>query len=165
VETGPIAADQQSWAGFHVTHAAPLPGDRVLLSVTRYTPRPSPALFVFDAGRNEFSFFADADPDIRDPSRLFYARAISPDAVVAVHFSGRTRKAAEIYYNRFNHLALFTPRYPAGIEVLKLGIDDGNVEAWTVRDRTLHLHTRDGRDPQRVRDRYWSLDLSQFLES
>ncbi len=164
VKTGKISEDQSAWVGFHVTGATSLPGKLVLLSVNRYTPRQSPALFLFDVRNSTYKFLASVDPDIRNPLRYFDTRVISPSATMAVFYSGRTRLAAEIYYNRYNHLMLFTKQYPYGIEVMKLGIDTGNVQDWYVRNRTLYLYSLDGRDNNNAREGYWALDLSQLLD-
>ena len=80
-----------------------------------------------------------------------------------LYYSDTKRKSAEIYHNYFNHIVLFNANYPNGLEVLKLGIDDGNVMAWHVSGKTLYLATKDNRDPKHPKLKNWSLDISQAL--
>jgi hypothetical protein len=47
------------------------------------------------------------------------------------------------------------------LEVLKLGIDDGNVRAWAMQGKTLCLQTQDKR--KQVKDFAWVLDLNKVL--
>jgi hypothetical protein len=58
---------------------------------------------------------------------------------------------------------LFSPQHPQGLEVIKLGLDDGNVIDWTVIDKTLWLRTRDRRNDELPDGMVWSLDLSSVF--
>jgi hypothetical protein len=156
-------ADQAAVAGAFVVDAACLPNHRVLLAVHRYDPRPKPVLYLYDATGRAVTKLADADPDGMDLYRFFRWLPAGPDAALVLYFSGRTRQSAEIYHNFYNHVLLFTPAHPQGLEILKLGIDDGNVREWALADRTLYLKTLDNRDPRKLHEATWTLDLSKLL--
>lgn len=155
--------DQAEWKGVGVLEAIPLPAGRALLAIRYFAPRPRCALVRADRAARAFSWIAEADPSIREPHRHFVCRCVPGDVALVLHFTGRTRKRAELYYNRRHHLRVFTPDRPDGLEVLDLGLDVGAVADFVLRDRVLHLETfdpREARDPPR---RHWTLDLSAVL--
>jgi hypothetical protein len=95
--------------------------------------------------------------------RYLETRWQDADHMLLLHYSGRTREAAEAYYNRYSHFLLFSPRYANGLEILTLGIDIGSVRRWTLRDKTLFLRTQDTRGTAPKHEQNWSLDLSALL--
>ena len=79
------------------------------------------------------------------------------------HLFDRVMASLEIYHNLYNHVVLFSRNQPDGLELLKLGIDTGNVDEWFVQDNVLYLRTLDRRDALNNRIGFWSLDLSNVL--
>lgn len=73
--------------------------------------------------------------------------------------------SADVYHNYYNHILLFSPDHPKGRELLKLGIDVGNVDDWSIQGNTLFLRTIDSRDPAQPRMSAWSLDISNALHT
>lgn len=158
-----IHPQQDSWVGFYALDVACMPGNRALVAVAYYNPRVSYALYLYDIAAASFRHLVDVEPDIQDPYRFFEVRRPAADTALVLYYSDRTRKAAELYHNYYHHILLFSPRYADGIEVLRLGIDTGNVTDWTVSDGTLYLRTLDGRDAANPKRGSWSLDLSRVL--
>jgi hypothetical protein len=161
--TARLDAAQDSWSGFLAPSVACLPGNRLLLAVTYYAPQVKEALYVYDLARNEFYSLGRVAPNTDDYDKFFEVQAVSADTAVVLYYTGTKRIAAEKYYNEFNHLRLYSPRYPQGVELLKLGVDDGNVTRWAIADRILFLQTIDKRDAKKPIERMWSLDLSKVL--
>ena len=96
------------------------------------------------------------------PPHYLDSLQLSPEAVLVVYRTDRVRLAAERYVNRYDHLLLFSPRYPDGLEVARLGIDDGNLRAWRLVGSKLWLQTFDTRGDA-PREFAWSLDLARVL--
>jgi hypothetical protein len=155
--------DQDDWVGFYVIGAAKLVGGRVLVGLTIYNPRPTHGLCLYSPAADGFRWMGFVDADIRDPSRVFEHRVLPGDRAIVISYSGRTRKAAEIYHNYYNHVYAFTAQRAGGVEVAQVGIDTGNIRDWDVEGTTMLLHTVDDRDPKKPHESYWSLDLRRVL--
>ncbi|MGE3164645.1 MAG: hypothetical protein AB7O52_07055 [Planctomycetota bacterium] len=158
-----FGVDQSRWVTCSVLDATALPGQRLLVAVSYHDPRPRYALYVYELLHRRFAHLADVAPDARDLSRLFDQRIIRDHEHLVLYYSDTRRKSAEIYHNYYNHLVLFARERP-GLEILKLGIDVGNVRAWGVVGRKLYLETIDNRDHSNPRVGHWSLDLRKVLE-
>ncbi len=57
----------------------------------------------------------------------------------------RKREKAEFYHNYYQHIMLFNKTYPQGIEIVKLGINDGILLEWAVKKHVLYMNTYDNR--------------------
>ena len=164
----PIGMDEQDprWLDFVVADLACLPGDRlaVLFSYRQFAA--AKKLFLYDVGNGRFSFITRPTLIPKNLAWGAYMEVRPVDAKSAILFfaTDRRRKAAEVYHNYYNHFWLFGPRYPDGIELLKLGIDVGNATEWQVRDQTLYLHTMDTRDLKNTRESAWSLSLNKAFQ-
>jgi hypothetical protein len=158
-----LDAAQDSWGGFLAPSVACLPGNRLLLAVVYYAPQVKEALYVYDIASGEFSALGRIAPNTENYDKFFEVQPVSADTALVLYYTGTKRIAPERYYNELNHLRLYSPRYPQGVELLKLGIDDGNVTRWAVVERTLWLHTTDKRDLHKPVERYWSIDLTKVL--
>lgn len=158
-----IHPQQDSWVGFYALDVACLPGNRALVAVAYYNPRVSYALYVYDIAAASFRHLVDVEADIRNPYRFFEIQRPSADTALVLYYTGRTRKAAELYHNYYHHFMLFSPQHTDGVELLRLGIDTGNVTDWTISDGKLYLQTLDGRDAASPKQGSWSLDLSRVL--
>jgi hypothetical protein len=55
-----------------------------------------------------------------------------------------------------------SPRHPDGLEIARIGIDDGNVRGWRFSGHKLWLQTSDDRGDA-ARRFVWSLDLTGVL--
>ncbi len=138
---------------------------QLLVAISYRNPISKRALYRFDIDKLSFILISDLVSHNRQNAYFEQKQLDSKNALV-IYYTNRKRQAAEIYFNYYNHILLFTPAYPDGIEILKLGIDIGNVTEWIVIDKRLFLKTRDGRDSTRDKEAiigYWSLDLSQLL--
>ena len=142
-----------------------LPNRQLLVAIDYSNPAAEFALYRFDIDRLSFAIIYDSVSHNRQ-NKYFEQMHLDSENTLAIYYSGRTRQASELYFNYYNHILLFTPAHPEGIEILKLGIDIGNVKEWFVIDKKLFLKTSDGRDyirDKQARIGYWSLNLSQLL--
>ena len=158
-----LESAQPKWVGFLMRDAACLPQQRVLLAVSYTEPEPRDALYVYDIAGKMFTKLGRVDPDSRYLHHFFEVRAIADDSAIAVYFSDVYRLGPERYLNQYNHLRLYSPRYPDGLALLKLGLDNGNIERWAIVGTTLWLDTVDARDARQPKKFMWSLDLSKVL--
>lgn len=157
-----LQADQAEWLQYFVFDAACLTSSQLLLAVGYFDPRRKNALYLLHGESGGFQLISEVDSDTRDLGKFFEIRPVSPDTALALYYTRRTRQSAEIYHNYFNHLMLFSPAHPQGMEIATIGIDVGNVRRWDVADGTLYLHTVDARN-KRPKERNFSLDLSPLF--
>jgi len=152
---------QEGWIISSAFEVGCLPRGQLAISLIHYQPRPVPTLYTYDIGANTFRKVSDLvyDSSSGAPDSLFNLLPAGSDAAVLLFHTGEIRLKAERYVREYDHVMLFSPRHPQGLEVLKLGLDDGNVASWFVTAKTLWLETEDRRDPKLPR-RFWSLDLS-----
>ncbi len=159
------APNPKTFTAIKVIDIACLPDRQLLVAIAYRNPVSKIALYRFDIDKLSFALISDMVSHNRQ-SEHFELKQLDSENALVLFYSGRTRQAAELYFNYFNHIILFAPAYPEGIEILKLGIDIGNVKEWIVVDKRLVLKTRDGRDSTRDKEAiigYWSLDLSHLL--
>ncbi len=155
----------ETFTSLKVSDIGCLPYRQLLVVIAYSKPRAEFALYRFDIDSLSFALISDLVSRYRQ-NEYFAQKQLDSENAIVIYYTGSTRQAAEIYYNYYNHILLFTPAHPEGIEILKLGIDIGNVDEWIVINKILFLKTRDGRDKTRdnkSRIGYWSLDLSQML--
>ncbi len=155
---------QPRWAGFNLAAAACLPGALLALAVHYADPAPKDALYLYDAAAAGFRPLGRIEPDAsRLPLRYFDVLPAGSDAALLRHGSDGVRVAAETYARGREHLWLFSPRHPQGLEVLDLALADGNVRRWGLVGKTLWLETEDLRARGKGAGFVWSLDLSRVL--
>jgi hypothetical protein len=156
---------QSSWGVWRVLDAACLPGDRLAIGMAYANPRAQHALYVYDIAGNAFAKIGDAVRDSSGglPGRLFETWPVGPDSALVLWHSGEIRVKAEVYVRERDHFTLFSPRHPQGLELLTLGLDDGNVERWAMVGHTLWLQTVDARNIEKPTAFAWSLDLAKAL--
>ncbi|PTT87296.1 hypothetical protein DBR42_11970, partial [Pelomonas sp. HMWF004] len=92
--------------------------------------------------------------------RFFETWPVAANAALVLFHTDELRLKAEVYAKKYGHLMLFSDRFPQGLEVLKLGLDDGNVRRWAMNGKTLWLDTVDLRTNATF---VWSLDLSKLI--
>src|SRR5690606_7755671 len=85
----------------------------------------------------------------RNLDRFFSLIKLAPDTTLALYYTDRRRESAEVYFNDYSHVMLFSPRYPGGLKLLSLSIDQGTIDRWVVQNKVLHLETNDGRKHKR----------------
>ena len=158
-----LDAAQASWGGYYAVAAAMLPGNQVALSVGYHAPYAKEALYVYTPATNQYRRIETIEPHMTNgpPFTSFETLAAMPEAILVLFHTGRVRLAPEDYVYQDDHVVLFSPRHPLGLEIVKLGIDDGNVRAWAMQDKTLWLQTQDRR--KKPKDFCWSLDLTKVL--
>ena len=164
--------EKKNWSILEAEEAICLPHKAFGL-VARYSTqsRPSPVrgffLFTPNLGPTEqVSILAERvepDPFRGLPFVFATAQEVGLDSILVLYHTESIRLMAEVYVNRYDHLVLFSKKYPKGIEVLKLGIDQGNVHRWTVEDRTLSIESIDARLKGQPKTHYWQLNLSNVL--
>jgi hypothetical protein len=161
---GRLDPQQDSWTIFFHSGVAELPANRLLLGVYYYAPQVKEALYVYDTVKDSYAKIANVEPhNTFDRQKFFEARAVAPNAVIVQYFTGRIRLAPEVYYNTPSHLRLFSPRYPDGVDVLRLSADDGSIERWAVIDKTLWVMSSDQRQRNKPKNFIWSLNLGNVL--
>ncbi len=163
LSTNMLDAQMGKWINYSVVDAACLPAQRLLLAVNYYDPRSKTALYLYDAPNQQFSVFSNADAHAQNLGRYFEQKDLNSGETLITYYSDTQRKSAEIYHNYYNNIVLFSDKYPQGIEILKLSIDDGNIKDWNVIDKKLVLHAIDNRDHNNPKPYFWSLDLSKIL--
>jgi hypothetical protein len=160
-----IDPGQQTWGVSHALDAACVPGERLVVGMAYANPRTQHALYLYDLRGNASRKLGDAvrDSSTGLPDRLFETWPVAPDSALVLWHSGEIRVKAEVYVRERDHFMLFSPRHPQGLEVLTLGLDDGNVERWAMVGRTLWLETVDARDIAKPKTFVWSIDLTKAL--
>lgn len=160
-----IDPSQTSWGASRALDVACLPGDHLAIGLYYANPRTRHAIFVYDIAANAFHKIGDAvlDSSSGVPERSFETWPVTPDSAMVLWHSGDVRVKAEVYVRERDHLLLFSPHHPQGLEVLSLGLDDGNVERWAMVGKTLWLETVDARNITKPATFVWSLDLAKAL--
>ncbi|MDL2358218.1 MAG: hypothetical protein QFF03_23470 [Pseudomonadota bacterium] len=165
VKQRPVTLDpaQASWQLYFPVAAACLPAQQVALSVSYTSPIMKEALYVYQRASQQFRRIAVIEPEMSSapPFSSFETLAATPEAMLLLYRTGVIRLGAGNFAYQQNHLVLFSTRFPQGLEVLTLGIDDGNVRSWAMQGKTLWLQTRDKR--KQPKDFTWSLDLGKVL--
>lgn len=165
VSTNELSSQTKNWILYSVVDVACLPDQKLLVAVNYYDPRSKIALYLYDTANQSFSLFSEADTNAQNLDKYFEQKNLNSGESIIVYYSETKRKSAEIYHNYYNNIVLFSDKHPQGLEILKLGIDDGNVEDWQVTDKKLLLHTIDNRDHKDPKSYSWSLDLSKVLSN
>lgn len=155
---------EAGWVIAGVQQVACLLGAQVAIGLSYATADTGQMVLVYDAATNVVRKIGEAVHDGASgrPDRLIDTRDAGPDRSVLLYHTGEIRLRAEVYAREHDHLVAFSPRHPQGIEVLRLGIDDGNIVEWRVVGKALCLRTEDPRHPAQGA-RFWSLDLSGVL--
>jgi hypothetical protein len=138
-----------------------LPAGRLLFHLKYRDPRPRDAVFLYDTAIDRARRLSEVDPDWSRglPFQYLDSLQVRPDVVFARYSSEKERIGPQSYVNHFEHLLLFSPRHPDGLEIVTLGLDDGHVRRWGMVGNRLWLETADDRADQAGRF-IWSLDLT-----
>ncbi len=159
------APNPENFYGIKVMGVGCLPNRQLLVVIGYWKPGAAFALYRFDIDRLSFTFIHDLISSNKQ-AQYFEQIHLDSENVLVLYYSDSRCQASELYFNYYNHILLFTPAHPEGIEILKLGIDIGNVKKWGLIYKKLFIETRDARDSirdKKARIGYWSLDLSQWL--
>ena len=156
---------QDSWSSARVFQIACLPGRQLAVGLVHAESRPTQTLLSYDTAANTFRKVAEIvyDSSSGSPASLFDTLPAGPEATLLVYHTGEIRLKAEVYVREHDHVLVFSPKHPQGLEVLALGLDDGNVAKWALSGKTLWLESQDRRDTKQPRQFFWSLDLSAVL--
>lgn len=157
-----LDADQDSWIHYSPLTVSTLPDGKVLLAVGYHDPHSKEALYLYNPVTNHFRHLSEIEPVMTVLPFIHYEiMYAAPNVALVQYYTDSIRLAPEDYVYGYNHFLLFSSRYPEGIEILKLGIDDGNVHGWGMQDKTLWMRTHDKR--KQPKNFIWSLDLTQVL--
>lgn len=163
----PVRLDpaESTWTSARAVQAGCLPGPLLALGLACATSDTFQSVVVYDRATHEVHKLADAvyDASSGRPDSLLATRDAGPEHSLLLFHTVELRLRAEVYVREFDHVRVYSPRHPQGLEVLKLGLDDGNVVDWLIKDKTLWLRTQDRRDDKQPGDFVWSLDLSSVL--
>jgi hypothetical protein len=163
----PVQLDpaEGKWVTARAVEAGCLPGPLVALGLAYAAGDTFQSVVVYDRSTRQVRKLADAvyDASTGHPDSLLDTRAAGADRALLLYHAGELRLRAEVYLREYDHILVFSPQHPQGVEVLKLGLDDGNVVDWLVVGKTLWLHTQDRRDDRQPGTFFWSLDLSAVL--
>ena len=159
-----LDAQQAKWMFYNAGEVLELPGNKLLAQIGFFNPGPNDRLYLIDLGTGAARNFGAIEPDWAAglPPRYIDNLQLTPEAVLVAYRTDKVRLAAERYVNRYDHLLLFSPRHPQGLEVARIGIDDGNVRDWRFVGGKLWLQTSDDRGDI-PKTAAWSLDLSHAL--
>lgn len=158
-----LEAAQEAWGMYFPLAVACLPGRQAAVAVGYTAPMMKRALYLYAADSNQFRRIDSIESDMSGPPPFssFETLAISSNAKLVNYRTGVIRLGAENYVYRYNHILLFSPSHPQGLELIKLGLDDGNLREWAMQGKTLWLRTQDKR--KQPQDFVWSLDLQRVL--
>jgi hypothetical protein len=159
-----IKGKDDSWMLTSPLDVSCLPANRVLVGISYHNPIARFALYVYDVTKNSFSDIGMVRPELRPPTPglfPFETLAIAPDTVLARYHTDEIRLGADDYVYAYDHIRLFSSKYPDGLEILKLSINDGNIQTWGMKDGVLWLQTKDRR--KGGKEIVWSLDLTKIL--
>jgi len=163
----PVKLDpaESTWVSARVIEAGCLPGPLVALGLAYATGDTYQSVLVYDRATHTARKLADAvyDASSGHADSLLATRDAGPDRTLLMFHTGELRLRAEVYVREYDHVMVFSPQHPQGLEVLKLGLDDGNVVEWMVLGKKLYLQTQDRRNDKQPANFIWSLDLSSVL--
>ena len=159
-----LEAARTSWLHDYPEAVACLPGGQILLSIGYQDPLSNDALYLYAPSSNQFRRIAKIEQDMSTPPPFltFETRVITPDTLLVVYHTDHIRLGPDNYAYKYDHILLFSPQHPDGLEILTLGIDDGNVRGWGMKGQTLWLKTLDKR--KQPKEMIWSLDLGKVIE-
>ncbi len=165
IKTGALDPRKDEWTGFCLIKAASLRNGQLLIAVKYWSPSPRAAIYLFDTAGMYLKWSAQVENrTYGDLIHYFEYNILPDDTALVMYYTDQHRTAAEFYHNYLNHIMLFSPDYPNGLEVLRLSIDVGNIHEWGMVGKTMYLHTIDTRDyPKPTRVGNWSIDLSRLL--
>ena len=155
---------QDKWLFHSAGEPLAVGGNKVVFDLNYFDPSPHDLLCILDLATGTTKTFGPIEPDWPAglPLHFIDSLQLTPQAVLVAYRTDKVRLAPERYVNRFDHLLLFSPRHPDGLEVARIGIDDGNVRDWRFAAGKLWLQTSDDRgDAPKAFN--WSLDLSRVL--
>lgn len=157
-------AAQPKWLMWSSEGVLALPAGRILFHLKYHDPRPKDAVFLYDAATDRVRRLGEADPDWARglPFQYLDSLQVRPEVALARYSSEEERIGPQRYVNHFEHLLLFSPRHPEGLEIVTLGLDDGHVRRWGMVGNRLWLETADDRASPAGRF-FWSLDLTPIL--
>ena len=155
--------EQASWTLAYPVAVSCLPSQQAAVAVGYHDPRKRDALFIYNTASNQFRRMDLIEPERSNgpPFASFETLAATPEAMLVLYHTDAIRLGADNFAYQFDHVLLFSPRHPQGLEIIKLGVDDGNVRAWAMQGKTLWLQTSDKRKKQQ--EFIWSLDLEKIL--
>jgi len=160
----PFDAAQAKWLMYSAESVLALPGRQLLIQLKYHKPQAADGLFVYDAEADRMRSFGNVEPDWSRglPFRFVDSLQLRPDALLVRYQTEKERLGPQRYVNHFEHLVLFSPRHRDGLELAKLGLDDGSVRRWGLSGSKLWLQTADERASP-PREFIWSLDLARVL--
>ena len=160
----PFDADQAKWVLSSASEVIALPARRLLLQLSVHRPQATVGLYVYDVDADRITALGRIQPDWSKGVPFVYLSSLQlrPDTLLVMHHTDEERLGPQRYVNHFDHLVLYSPRFPDGLAVATLGIDDGNVRQWGFSGQTLWLRTVDDR-VQPPRESFRSLDLGRVL--
>jgi hypothetical protein len=135
----PLDPEQSTWVMSYPVAVSCLPSHQLALAVGFHAPRKRDGLFTYNPGSNQFRRISLIEPERSNgpPFTPFEILAASPDATLVLYHTDGIRISADNFAYQFDHVLLFSSRFPNGLEVLKLAVDDGNVWAWAMAGKTL----------------------------
>lgn len=155
---------QARWLMYSAEAVLALPGRQVLIQLKYHRPQATDGLFVYDAEADRVRSLGNVEPDWSRglPFRFVDSLQLRPDALLVRYQTEKERLGPQRYVNHYEHLVLFSPRHRDGLELVKLGLDDGSVRRWGFSGSKLWLQTADDRAAP-PREAVWSLDLARAL--
>jgi hypothetical protein len=154
---------QASWTLAYPQAVACLPGQLAAVAIGYHDPAKKDALFIYNTSSNQFRRVDLINPDTsRGPPFVpFDILAATPEAMLVLYHTSPIFLGMDNSVYQYDHVLLFSPRHPQGLEIIKLAIDDGNVTSWGMQGRTLWLNAVDRR--KQPKEFTWSLDLDKVL--
>ena len=154
---------QESWALAYPESVSCLPANRVAMAIGYHDPAKKLVLFIYTPATNQFRRVdrIESDKSGAPPYQPFEVLAVAPNAALLLYHTEPIRLGPDDFVYQHDHVMLFSPSKPEGLEILKLTIDDGNIRACAIDGKTLWLKTLDRRKP--ATDHVWSLDLRNVL--
>lgn len=113
-------------------------------------------MFVWDSKTLEFHKFDESKFDSN-----YLVLKVAEDSWLIAYGMKWLRMGPESYLANYTQIMLFSPKHPKGFSVAKIGLQDGNITNWYLRDKTLVMKTY-GDMNSKSANFTWELDLSKI---
>ena len=164
IDINDIHPEQHKWKFSLVKDLHCLPNGILVFTIKHLEPHSKTSLYSYSIKNRIFRLINKNDSHNVETSSYAKKYQISDDSAIILYYSELIRRSAEIYHNYYNYLMLFSPEYPDGMEFLKLGIDNGNIESLKLQNKTLFLETWDTRIRGNAKQQFFSLNLNAIIQ-
>ena len=109
--------EQASWVLAYPVAVTCLPNQQAAVAVGYHDPSKRDALYIYNTATNQFRRMDRIEPERSNgpPFVSFEAMAAAPDSMLVLYHTDSIRLGAENYAYQYDHVLVFSPRYPQGL--------------------------------------------------